>query len=153
MGSNSGDEPMMMRYYVRKVGGITPVTADIPLNGMFLLICLIGGLAAGAHPVAAQDGGAVNPVCQDSSDTLANMIEGFVQVTTGLGIMGLLIVWQAESLAEMFTVGREQKASLKRHKRGAMKSAVTLVVLGPLFTVAGAAMNIPVAQCVDLIPF
>lgn len=143
----------MMRYYLRKVGEVAPRTADIPTNGLLLLLCLLAGLAVGAQPAVAQEGTPVNPVCQDSSDTLANMIEGFVQVTTGLGIMGLLIVWQAESLAEMFTVGREQKANLKRHKRGAMKSAVTLVVLGPLFTVAGSAMSIPVAQCVDLIPF
>lgn len=123
-------------------------------RGALLLICLFVGLLLGTGSVVAQDsGGATNPVCQDGSDTLANMIEGFVQITTGLGIMGLLVVWQADSLAEMFTLGREQKASIKRHKRSAMKSAATLVILGPLFTVAGSAMQLPIAQCVDLVPF
>mgnify|MGYP006977845721 CR=1 FL=1 len=103
-------------------------------------------------PAAAQDG-ATNPVCADESNTLANMIEGFVQITTGLGIMGLLVVWQADALMEMFTMGREQKAKLKQHKRGAMRSAAVLVVLGPLFTVGSAAMGLPIASCVDLIPF
>lgn len=81
------------------------------------------------------------------------MIEGFVQITTALGVMGLLVVWQADSLMEMFTLSREQKAQIKQHKRGAMRSAGTLVVLGPLFTVASSAMGLPIASCVDLIPF
>jgi hypothetical protein len=81
------------------------------------------------------------------------MIEGFVQLTTGLGVMGLLVVWQADSLVEMFTVGQEQQRSLKRHKRSALKSAVVLVALGPLFTVMGSMMELPVADCVDVIPF
>lgn len=122
--------------------------------GILTLLCLFALTLVAAQPALAQDdSGTVSPVCQDSSNTLADMIEGFVQITTGLGIMGLLIVWQADSLAEMFTLGREQKASIKRHKRGAMKSAATLVVLGPLFSVAGSAMNLPIAQCVDLMPF
>lgn len=112
-----------------------------------VLLCL---LAVG--PAAAQSG-AANPVCQDDSGTLANMIEGFVQITTALGLMGLLVVWQADSLMEMFTIGREQKQQLKQHKRSAFRSAGTLVVLGPLFTIAGSAMDLPIAQCVDLIPF
>ena len=100
-------------------------------------------------PAAAQ----TNPVCTDSSGTLQDMIEGFVQITTTLGIIGLLVVWQADSLMEMFTLSREQKMSIKEHKRGAMKSAGTLVVLGPLFTVAGSSMGLPIAECVDLVPF
>nr|WP_284032494.1 hypothetical protein [Halobaculum sp. DT31] len=112
-------------------------------------ILLIGLLST---PAVAQDATS-NPVCTDDSGTLGNMIEGFVQITTGLGIMGLLVVWQADALMEMFTLGREQKARIKEHKRGAVRSAVTLVVLGPLFTVGGAAMGLPIAECVDLIPF
>jgi uncharacterized membrane protein len=96
---------------------------------------------------------AQNPVCAEESDTLVNMIEGFVQVTTGLGVMGLLVVWQADSLMEMFTMGQEQQAAFKRHKRKALKSATVLVLLGPIFTVMGSSMDLPVAQCVDLTPF
>jgi len=113
-------------------------------------VCLVVVALIATAPAAAQP---VNPVCADESNTLANMIEGFVQITTGLGIMGLLVVWQADALMEMFTLGREQKAKLKQHKRGASRSALTLVVLGPLFTVGGSAMQLPIAQCVDLIPF
>jgi len=119
----------------------------------FLLLGLVASFAA---PAAAQDNSgssATNPVCQDSSNTLPDMIEGFVQITTSLGLMGLLVVWQADSLMEMFTLSREQKAKIKQHKRGAMRSAVVLVVLGPVFTVAGSTMGLPIAQCVDLIPF
>ncbi|MDB2239181.1 hypothetical protein [Halorubrum ezzemoulense] len=99
------------------------------------------------EPVAAQD----NAVC--SADNLPSMIEGFFQLTTALGIVGLAIVWQADSLIEMFTLNPEQKKGLKRHKRSAMKSAVVLVVLGPLYTVAGSIMGLPLAECVDLVPW
>jgi hypothetical protein len=99
------------------------------------------------EPVAAQS----NAVC--SADNLPSMIEGFFQLTTALGIVGLVIVWQADSLIQMFTINPEQKKGLKRHKRSAMKSAVILVVLGPLYTVAGSMMNLPLAECVDLVPW
>ncbi|NHX36791.1 MULTISPECIES: hypothetical protein [Halolamina] len=98
-------------------------------------------------PVAAQE----NAVC--NADNLPNMIEGFFQLTTALGIVGLVVVWQAESLLEMFTLDHERKKGLKRHKRSAMKSAVILVVLGPLYTVAGSMMGLPLAQCVNLVPW
>jgi len=99
------------------------------------------------HPAAAQDGA----VC--SADNLPGMIEGFFQLTTGLGIVGLAIVWQADSLIELFTLRPEQKKGLKRHKRSAMKSTVVLVTLGPLYTVAGSMMGLPLAQCLDLVPW
>jgi len=98
-------------------------------------------------PAAAQ----TNAVC--SADKLPSMIEGFFQLTTGLGIVGLAIVWQADSLIEMFTLNPEQKKGLKRHKRSAMRSALVLVVLGPLYTVAGSMMGLPLAECVDLVPW
>lgn len=119
------------------------------VSRLAIIFVLVLGLTT-AQLAAAQP---ENPVCQEESGTLTDMIEGFVQLTTGLGIMGLLVVWQADSMMEMFTLSREQKASLKQHKRGAIKSAGTLVVLGPLFTLAGSAMEIPIAECVDLIPF
>jgi len=81
------------------------------------------------------------------------MIEGFFQLTTALGIAGLVVVWQADSLIEMFMIGTQEKKEIKRHKRSAMKSAVILVVLGPLYTVAGSMMSLPLAQCVDLVPW
>jgi hypothetical protein len=67
--------------------------------------------------------------------------------------MGLLVVWQSDSLMEIFTLNREQKASIKQHKRTALKSTATLVLLGPLFTLAGSGMGLPIADCVNLIPF
>jgi hypothetical protein len=88
-----------------------------------------------------------------SADNLPGMIEGFFQLTTGLGIVGLAVVWQADSLIEMFTLNPDQKKGLKNHKRSAMKSAVVLVILGPLYTVAGSMMGLPLAQCVDLVPW
>ena len=116
-----------------------------------ILIAVIVGVSfLVAMPAAAQE---TNPICQDDSGTLTNMLEGFVQLTTGLGLMGLLVVWQADSLMEMFTLSREQKTALKQHKRGALKSTGILVLLGPLFTLAGSMMGLPIAECVNLIPF
>ncbi|MCU4744180.1 hypothetical protein [Natronoglomus mannanivorans] len=98
-------------------------------------------------PVLAQD----DVVCD--AEQLPGMISGFFQITTAIGIVGLVIVWQADSLAEMFTMNPEQKKGLKRHKRTALKSTVVLLVLGPLYTVAGSAMGLPLASCVDLVPW
>jgi len=109
-----------------------------------LTIVFVGLFAA--EPAAAQ-----NAVCD--ADKLPGMIEGFFQLTTGLGIAGLAVVWQADSLIEMFTLNPDQKKGLKRHKRSATKSAVVLVVLGPLYTVAGSMMSLPLADCVDLVPW
>ena len=120
------------------------LTGTIPRQAAFTVIIL--SLVA-VQPAAAQS----NAVC--SADNLPGMIEGFFQLTTALGIVGLAIVWQADSLIEMFTLNPEQKKGLKRHKRSAMKSAVVLVVLGPLYTVAGSTMSLPLAQCVDLAPW
>jgi hypothetical protein len=108
--------------------------------------------ATGVTGGSGADGG-VNPLCQDESGTLANIVEGFLQLTTGLGLMGFLIVWQGDAVAEMFTLSQEHQIELKEHRRRALKSAGTLLVLGPLFTVAGATMALPVADCVSLIPF
>jgi hypothetical protein len=114
---------------------------------------------AGLSP--ASDGGASasaaadesNPLCRDGAGSLATFVESAVQLTTGLGIMLLLVVWQGSSLLSMVTVGREQKAQLKEYKRGAFQSAGVLLVSGPLFTLGGSMMGLPIAQCVDLVPF
>ncbi|WP_066419193.1 MULTISPECIES: hypothetical protein [Halobacteriales] len=119
-------------------------SSRLPRQAVFIVVAL--SLFA-VEPAAAQ----TNAVC--SADNLPSMIEGFFQLTTALGIVGLAVVWQADSLIEMFTITPEQKKGLKRHKRSAMKSAVVLVALGPLYTVAGSMMNLPLAQCVDLAPW
>jgi len=122
----------------------THLTGRLPRQAALTVVLLT---LFAVEPVAAQD----NAVC--SADNLPSMIEGFFQLTTGLGIVGLAIVWQADSLIEMFTLQPDQKKGLKRHKRSAMKSAVVLVVLGPLYTVAGSMMGLPLAQCVNLVPW
>lgn len=99
------------------------------------------------QPALAQQ----SAVC--GADKLPGMIEGFFQLTIGIGIIGLAVVWQADSLLEMFTLDPKQKQSLKAHKRSALKSAVVLVALGPLYTVAGSTMGLPLAECVDLVPW
>lgn len=99
------------------------------------------------QPALAQS----NAVC--SAENLPSMIEGFFQITTALGIIGLAVIWQADSLIDMFTLNPEQKKGLKRHKRTALKSTVILVILGPLYTVAGSIMGLPLAECVNLAPW
>jgi len=99
------------------------------------------------EPAAAQQ----SAVCNAAK--LPSMIEGFFQLTTALGIVGLAVVWQGNSLIDMFTLSPEQKKGLKRHKRSALKSTVVLVILGPLYTVAGSMMGLPLAECVNLVPW
>lgn len=95
---------------------------------------------------------AQNDVICDA-EQLSGMIAGFFRITTAIGIVGLVIVWQVDSLAEMFTMNPDQKKGLKRHKRTALKSIAALLALGPLYTVAGSAMGLPLAECVDLVPW
>lgn len=90
-------------------------------------------------------------VCQ--ADGLSTMISGFFQLTTGLGVIGLVVVWQGNSLMEMFSFGIDAREKIKRHKRTAFKSTGMLLVLGPLYTVAGSTMGLPLASCVDLAPW
>lgn len=98
-------------------------------------------------PAVAQE----SAVCE--AERLPEIITGFFQLTTAIGLMGLVVVWQADSMMEMFTLNPEQLEGLKRHKRTALKSTVILLVLGPLYTVAGSMMNLPLASCVDLVPW
>lgn len=112
------------------------------LVGLWVLLMLV----VAVEPVLAVDGG----VCNVSR--LPMMIEGFFRLTTGIGIVGLAVVWQADSLVNMFTFSTEQKRALKQHRRSAIKSTVVLVLLGPLYTVAGSMMGLPLAQCVDFVP-
>lgn len=100
-------------------------------------------------PVLAQES-QESLVCQ--AERLPTMISGFFQLTTGIGIVGLVVVWQANSLSEMFTLSPDQREKIKRHKRTALKSTLTLLLLGPLYTVAGGAMRLPLASCIDLVP-
>lgn len=103
-------------------------------------------LFALVQPVAAQ-----GVVC--SASKLPQIIDGFFQLTLGVGLIGVVVVWQMDSLAEIFTMNHEQKAKLKEHKRAALKSAITLIVLGPLYKVAGTLMGLPFAECVNFTPW
>lgn len=100
--------------------------------------------------VAVEPALAQNAVCDATG--LPDMISGFFQLTTGLGLIGVVVVWQANSLAEMFTLGPDQREVLKRYRQQALKSGVVLVILGPLYSVAGAMMGLPLASCIDLTP-
>lgn len=135
--------------------------STLPVRCLLVALLAVGLLAAPAAAVAsAQEVGAnedppgTNPVCdRDGMDTITGIIEGFVQLTAGLGIMAMIAVWQGDTLAEMFAGSPESKKRLKRHKRTVAKSGITLVVLGPGATVAGKLMGLPITACVNLIPF
>lgn len=99
---------------------------------------------------AVQPALAQNAVCEATG--LPGMISGFFQLTTGIGLVGVVVVWQANALSEMFTLDRDQREGLKQYRRRAFKSALVLVILGPLYSVAGAMMGLPLASCVDLTP-
>ncbi|WP_345775623.1 hypothetical protein [Haloferax sp. Q22] len=98
------------------------------------------------EPALAQE----SVICQ--TDRIPTMISGFFQLTTTVGLIGLVVVWQGNSLSEIFTLSPDQREKIKRHKRTALKSTLTLVLLGPLYTVAGSTMGLPLATCIDLVP-
>jgi hypothetical protein len=112
---------------------------------MRLVVVMVALSLTAVQPVFAQ-----NAVCEATG--LPGMISGFFQLTTGIGLIGVVVVWQANALSEMFTLDRDQRELLKRYRRRALKSAVVLVILGPLYSVAGTMMGLPLASCVDLTP-
>ncbi|WP_243645216.1 hypothetical protein [Natrarchaeobius chitinivorans] len=101
--------------------------------------------------IAAQPALADDVLCD--TEQLPELVSGFFQITTTLGIVGLVVVWQADSFMEMFTASPEQKRGLKQHKRSALKSAVILLILGPLYTVAASVMGLPLGDCINLVPW
>lgn len=123
------------------------VEQAIRYGGRRVLLTVVVLSIVAVEPAAAQS----NPVCE--ADGLSEIVSGFFQLTTGIGLIGFVVVWQADSLVEMFTVSPDHRERLKRHKRIALKSTVILLVLGPLFTVAGSTMGLPLAECVDLVPW
>ena len=112
---------------------------------LILTVLLVSILAV--EPALAQ----TNAIC--NAEGLPDVISGFFQLTTGIGLIGFVVVWQADSLVEMFTMSPDHRERLKRHKRTALKSTVVLLGLGPLYTVAGSTMGLPLAGCVDLVPW
>lgn len=124
------------------------------MSVMFLIGLIMFVVPAGAAPTptptsAAASGG--SPICNTSK--LPGIIEGFFQVTTGLGVMGLAVVWQIDSLIEIFKPGPDDRQRIKRHKLTAAKSAAIVTLLGPLYTVVGPLMGLPLAPCVNLVPW
>lgn len=113
-----------------------------------VVFALLVAVVVAVEPALAA---AESPLCTTAK--LPGMIEGFFQLSIGIGLVGLAVVWQADSLIELFTLNQDQKTRLKQHKRSALKSAVVLVALGPLYTVAGSTMGLPLADCVDLVPW
>lgn len=118
-----------------------------------MLLIGVVALTLLAQPVAAQSG-SDNPVCgKDGMDTITGIVEGWVKLTAGLGLMGMIGAWQGDALAEMVANTPESRKKLKRHKRSVGKSGLTLIVLGPVATIAGQLMGLPITQCVNLVPF
>lgn len=95
-----------------------------------------------------------DPFCGSSSTTsLGQTVEGFFQLTAGVGLVGLVAVWQMESLMGVFAMSPEQKRNLKEHKRDAGKAAIMLLAIGPLYMAAQSAMSLPMGDCLGLSPF
>lgn len=133
----------------RTVGHFSGVCSRRSLVPVTLVMVL--GFLAFVDPVAAAPPSSTNPIC--SAAKLPGIIEGFFQLTTAIGIMGLVLVWQVDTVIEMFRPAPEQREAVRRHKRTAAKSAGIVTVLGPLYTVAGSIMGLPLATCVNLAPW
>lgn len=82
-----------------------------------------------ADPTAAQN------ICENASGStnrIGNIVNGFFQLTTALGLVGVVLLWQGDALANLFTLSPKQKRGLKRRKSSAMKGALVLLLLGPM---------------------
>lgn len=121
--------------------------------GVFVgLLTFVAAATAAPTPTpteAAASGS--NPVC--SIENLPGMVEGFFQITTTVGILGFAVVLQIDTLIEIFNPPPETRQKLKRHKLAAAKSAGLLTLIGPLYAVAGPLMGLPLAPCLNLVPW
>lgn len=123
-----------------------PLSALTQRSTRWVVVLVVSQLVL-VEPVVAQQ----SAMC--GAEKLPGMIEGFFQLSVGIGMLGLAVVWQADSLLEMVKLDQEGKRRLRDHRRSALKSAVVLVALGPLYTVAGSTMGLPLAECIDLVPW
>jgi hypothetical protein len=84
---------------------------------------------------------------------LGNAVQGFFKITTALGLVGVGIIWQFDALAGLLSLSPQRKKELKEHRREALGSGATLLLIGPLFTFANNAMSLGLrTNCLDLIP-
>lgn len=130
-------------------------THDI-VRWAFLFVCVLGLTIVAAQPAVADhnsDSSTTNPVCQDKSHWFAQAIEGIILILVAVGLIGVLIVLLIEELMSMFTLDPERKEQIRRHKRGTLKSGSMIAFLPPLFTVAMSMMGLPIARCIDFVPF
>lgn len=122
-----------------------------PIRRAALSFLLSSALLLGT--ALAQDDGDEDKVGVCQSSELTDLINNFFQLSVSLGLLGLIVVWQADSLAEMFTLSPEHRERLKRHKRAALKSALILLLIGPLYSLLGSSMGLPLADCITLVPW
>ena len=104
------------------------------------------------EPVMAQSS---TLVCQSASASatptaLGNLIQRFFQLTTLVGLLGMFAIWQGGSLAEILTLSQRQKRNIKEYKSSSLKAAITLVLIGPLFTVGASSLVGSRMACLDL---
>jgi hypothetical protein len=121
-----------------------------------LLILFLGLTMGVAQPAMADHnsgGSTTNPICQDKSHTLAQMIEGVILITVSFGPIGLLLALLVGEIKDMATFSREQKAKAKEFKRSAARSGVAIMILPAIIVIFLLAIGVPNPQCVDLIPF
>jgi hypothetical protein len=130
----------------RETTGTTPIArAAARLIGYGLVLCLLA-----STPVAAAEN-ASSFLCE--AEKLPAMIEAVFRLTTVAGVIGLITVWQGSAFLEVFTLSPEQKLALKNHRRKAFKSTLILVSIGPLFSVVGPSIGLPLASCINLVPW
>ncbi|WP_435066088.1 hypothetical protein [Halobaculum sp. EA56] len=112
-------------------------------------MALLTVLVVAVDPALAAESS--NAIC--STEKLPKAIEGFFELTTAFGFIGVIVVWQGSSLLEMLTLSPEQKKELRYRKRDAFRSLVVIFALGPVYSIAGPTMGLPLAECIDLVPW
>lgn len=115
----------------------------IPLLALIAFVAIAPATAAAADPVPLQSS-STDDIC---STDIPSYLSTFMELTTILGLVGLVAVWQMDTLAELLTMNPRQKRNLKQHKRSSAKSGVVLLVLGPVFSVFIRMMDVGLGSC------
>lgn len=95
-----------------------------------------------------------NPDNGDSgADKIHDMIEGAIRLMTGLGVVGFIAAYQANRLVDILPLRPDQQKKLKQQRRKMMGAAGSVLMIGPMYEIGAQAMNLPIPQCITLIPW
>lgn len=128
---------------------VSPSRESLLLVGFGIQLALL--LTVATLPVAAAGSGD-NPICN------TGMIPGLMNVGIQLSIWGagggmFLTYVGTNALESVPFISQEQREALKSARGTAIRRGLLVFLAGPVFTLIANAADIPLAECIEFVPF